>query len=59
MEKKFYEVEFSSTTYRTYEVEAESKEEAEEIASDDMYNDCEVGESWKEGADVTEIKELD
>ena len=59
MEKKFYEVEFSSTTYRTYEVEAESEEEAEEIANDDMYNDCDASEGWKQSADITKIKKLD
>ena len=42
MSKKFYDVEFMATTYRTYEVEASSQEEAEEIAYTQLDEDWEV-----------------
>jgi len=58
MSKKFYDVEFMATTYRTYEVEASSQEEAEEIASAQLDEDYEVSNAWKRDAEVSHVEEL-
>ena len=41
MKTKWYQVEISSTTYRHYDIKAESKEKAEELALDA------VDEDWR------------
>ena len=51
--KKLFEVEFASTTYRTFEVEAESPDEATEIAFANMDADWEISKAWKENAEVS------
>lgn len=58
MKNKFYDVEFVATTYRTYEVEASSQEEAEEIAFAQLDEDWEVSQAWKRDAEVSHVEEL-
>jgi hypothetical protein len=50
--KKTYEVEMSSTTYRTFEVEAESPEDAQNIAFAQLDEDYEISKAWKQNAEV-------
>ena len=52
MTKKTYEVEMSSTTYRTFEVEADSPEDAQNIAFAQLDEDYMISTAWKEGASV-------
>ena len=52
MNKKIYEIEMSSTTYRTFEVEAESPEKAQEIAFSQLDADWEISKAWKQNAEV-------
>lgn len=54
--KSPYEVEFKATTYRVYQVEASSKEEAEELAEEQLASDSEVSSAWREAAEVEFIK---
>ena len=42
-----YEIEFKATTFRTYEVEASSKEEAEELAFERLDSDPDASSAWK------------
>lgn len=58
MKTKWYEVEVVSTTYRNYEIEAKSKEKAEEIALDLMDEDWDISKAWKENAEVTSCEEF-
>ena len=51
-QKKLFEVEFASTTYRTFEVEADSPAEAQDIAFSQMDADWEISRAWKEEAQV-------
>ena len=53
-----YEVEMASTTYRTFEVEAESPEKAQEIAFSELDADWEISKAWKEGADIVSCNPL-
>ena len=55
MTTKTYEVEFKSTTYRTYHVEAPSKKFAEEYATEELKGDEEVSNAWIENAEVSAI----
>jgi len=50
--KKTYEVEMSSTTYRTFEVEADSPEDAQNIAFAQLDEDYEISKAWKQNAEV-------
>ena len=52
MKKKWYQVEMASTTYHTWEVQAESAKKAQEIALTEMDNDWEISSEWKQGADI-------
>ena len=52
-----YEVEFESTTYRTFSVDAESKDDAIEKAYDELGNDYGVSREWFENAEVVRAKE--
>ena len=54
-DKQEYEVEFSSTTWRTYVVWAKSQDEAEELAYDELHHDCDVSKAWGNNADVSRI----
>ena len=57
MDTKWYEVEISSTTYRIYNIKAESKEKAEELALDAVDEDWEISKAWKRNAEVSYIEE--
>ena len=52
MKTKTYTIEIASTTYRTYEVNAESPQKAQEIALNEMDADYEIGKAWKQNAEV-------
>lgn len=56
---KEFEVELKATTYRTFYVAAESKEEAEEMAFDALDNDEEISGTWKDEARVSFIEPKD
>jgi hypothetical protein len=49
---KWYEVEIKGTTYRTYDIKAESKEKAEELALSAVDEDWEISKAWKRNAEV-------
>jgi len=51
-EKKLFEVEFASTTYRTFEVEADSPAKAQDIAFSQLDEDYNISRAWKEEAQV-------
>ena len=53
--KQEYEVEFRSSTWRTYAVYAKSQNEAEELAYDELHHDCDVSKAWANNADVSMI----
>ena len=53
---KTYEVEFKSTTYRSYIVEAPNKKFAEEKATEELQMDDEVPAVWVENAEVDSVK---
>lgn len=52
---KTYEVEFKSTTYRTYHVTAPNKKFAEEYATEELKGDEKVSRAWVENAEVSAI----
>ena len=54
---KWYQVEIMGTTYRTYDIKAESKEKAEEMALDAVDEDWEISKAWKRNAEVSYIEE--
>ena len=56
---KEFEVELKATTYRTFYVSAENKEEAEELAFYALDNDEEISGTWKDEACVSFIKSKD
>ena len=56
---KTYEVEFKSTTYRHYYVDAPSKKFAEEAAIEELQNDTEVSRAWVENAEVERIADTE
>ena len=49
---KWYEVEIKGTTYRTYDIKAESKEKAEELALGAVDEDWEISKAWKQSAEI-------
>ena len=53
---KTYEVEFKSTTYRSYIVDAPNKKFAEEKAVEELQMDAEVPAVWVENAEVDSIR---
>lgn len=53
---KEFEVELKATTYRTFYVTAESREEAEELAFYALDNDEEISGAWKDEATVSSIE---
>jgi hypothetical protein len=57
MDTKWYEVEISSTTYRIYNIKAESKEKAEELALGAVDEDWEISKAWKQNAEISFIEE--
>jgi len=52
MKTQWYEIEIASTTYRTYQVKAESPDKANEIALSEMDADWEISKAWKQNAEV-------
>ena len=56
--RKIYEVEMSSTTYRTFEVVADSPEDAQNIAFTQLDEDYMISTAWKEGASVVSCNPL-
>ncbi len=59
MKTKEFEVEIMGTTYRTYDIKAESKEKAEELALDAVDEDWEISKAWKRNAEISYIEELE
>lgn len=55
---KTYKVTFQSTTEREYEVKADNKEDAEQRASEAMYDDDTVSKAWHQSACTIDIDEL-
>jgi hypothetical protein len=56
--REIYEVEMSSTTYRTFEVVADSPEDAQNIAFAQLDEDYMISTAWKEGASVVSCDRL-
>ena len=56
---KTYEVEIMGTTYRTYYITAESQEQAEEIAWEEMDTDWEIPSVWKQNAELSYSEEME
>jgi len=56
--KKTYEIELMATTYRTYEVEAESPEQAQDIAFSELDEDHMISTAWKEEAKLSYCEEI-
>ena len=52
MKTQWFEIEIASTTYRTYQVSAESADKANEIALAEMDADWEISKAWKQNAEV-------
>jgi hypothetical protein len=59
MKTKWYQVEIKGTTYRTYDIKAESKDKAEELALDAVDEDWEISKTWKQNAEVSYIEEFE
>ena len=55
---KKYIVQFQSTTCREYEVKANNEEDAEERASEAMYDDDTVSKAWYQNASTIDIEEV-
>jgi hypothetical protein len=49
---KTYEVEMASTTYRTFEIEADSPEDAQNKAFFELDADWEISKAWRQNAEV-------
>ena len=54
---KTYEVEIASTTYRTYFIDAESQDEAETRAFEEVDADWEISKAWRRNAEISFIEE--
>ena len=54
---KTFEIEIASTTYRTYFIDSESKDDAVSRAFDEMEADWEISRAWKENAEVSFAEE--
>jgi len=54
---KTFEIEIASTTYRTYFIDSESKDDAVSRAFDEMEADWEISRAWKENAEVSFCEE--
>lgn len=59
MNKKVYRIEMESTTYHTWEIEADSAEKAQQIAYAQMDRDVELSHDWKQGAEIVSCNPLD
>ena len=54
---KTFEIEIASTTYRTYFIDAESQDEAETRAFQEVDADWEISKAWKQNAEITFVEE--
>lgn len=54
---KTFEIEIASTTYRTYFIDAESQDEAETRAFEEVDADWEISKAWKQNAEVSFVEE--
>jgi len=54
---KRFEIEIGSTTYRTYFIDSESKDDAVSRAFDEMEADWEISRAWKQNAEVSFAEE--
>lgn len=54
---KTYEIEIASTTYRTYFIDSESKDDAISRAFDEVDADWEISKVWKQNAEVSFVEE--
>ena len=54
---KTFEIEIASTTYRTYFIDSESKDDAVSRAFDEMEADWEISKAWKQNAEVAFAEE--
>ena len=54
---KTFEIEIASTTYRTYYIDSESKDDAVGRAFDEMEADWEISKAWKQNAEVSFVEE--
>ena len=52
MKIKTYEIEIASTTYRTYYIDAESADEAQTRAFEEIDAEWEISKAWKQNAEV-------
>lgn len=57
MKIKTYEIEIASTTYRTYFIDSESKDDAVSRAFDEIEADWEISKAWKQNAEVSFVEE--
>jgi hypothetical protein len=57
MKTKTYEIEIASTTYRTYFIDAESQDEAETRAFEEVDADWEISKAWRQNAEITYVEE--
>jgi hypothetical protein len=58
MNKKVYRIEMESTTYHTWQIEADSAEKAQQIAYAQMDRDVELSHDWKQGAEIVSCNPL-
>ena len=54
---KTFEIEIASTTYRTWFIDSESKDDAISRAFDEMEADWEISKAWKQNAEVSLVEE--
>ena len=54
---KTFEIEIASTTYRTYFIDSESKDDAVSRAFDEMEADWEISKAWKQNAEISFAEE--
>ena len=54
---KTFEIEIASTTYRTWFIDSESKDDAVSRAFDEMEADWEISKAWKQNAEVSFAEE--
>jgi hypothetical protein len=54
---KTFEIEIASTTYRTYFIDSESKDDAVSRAFEAVDEDWEISKAWKQNAEVSLVEE--
>lgn len=54
---KTYEIEIASTTYRTYLIDAESQDDAEMRAFEEVDSDWEISKAWRQNAEIVHVEE--